>query len=68
MGMSPGPIPFSSIDAYARRFGVEDEDFDHFTRMIRGMDQAILGWDGTEATAKPVGRPLSPDLFDAVFG
>lgn len=39
------PIPFSSIDAYARRFGIDDrDDFDRFCDLIRALDAAFLNW------------------------
>jgi len=36
------PIPWSSIDRYARRHGIEDEDFDVLVRMIRAADAALM--------------------------
>lgn len=67
--MSAGPIPFTSINTYAGRFGIDGEDFAYFARMIRAMDEAMLGRGVPAANAaKPVGRPLTPELFDAVFG
>jgi len=42
-GASPGAIPFTEIDAYARRFGPHDEDdFDELLTLIRSMDGAYL--------------------------
>lgn len=39
----PGPIPFSSIDAYARRYGIDDlVEFDRFRRLIMAMDSQYL--------------------------
>ncbi|WP_185982979.1 phage tail assembly chaperone [Aureimonas mangrovi] len=38
-----GPIPFTSIDRYASRFGFDDaNEFDRLLRMIRAMDQEYL--------------------------
>lgn len=38
-----GSIPFSSIDRYAVRYGIEDlDEFDRFRRMIRAQDRAYL--------------------------
>lgn len=38
-----GAIPFSSIDRYAARYGIEDlDEFDRFRRMIRAQDRAYL--------------------------
>lgn len=42
-GFGPGPIPFTSIDAYARRHMIDDPDeFAFFTDLIREMDRAYL--------------------------
>ena len=44
IGMGIGPIPWSSIDAYARRFGVGNRDaFEDFTALVVAMDVAYLG-------------------------
>lgn len=32
------PIPFSAIDRYAKRFGIEGEAFDLFLAQIRSLD------------------------------
>lgn len=38
-----GAVPFSAIDRYAARYGIEDlEEFDRFRRMIRAQDRAYL--------------------------
>jgi hypothetical protein len=38
-----GPIPFSSLDRYADRYGVSDPDqFDSFVVMIRALDVAYI--------------------------
>jgi hypothetical protein len=40
-----GPIPFTSIDRYASRFGVVAvDDFNAFRELIRAMDGAYLAW------------------------
>lgn len=42
-GMTLGPIPFTSIDRYASRFGIDDPDeFDQFRKAIRACDEAWL--------------------------
>lgn len=44
-----GPIPFSAIDRWATRHGVEDADeFDFLTRAIRAADKAYLAWAAEE--------------------
>lgn len=41
--MSVGPIPWSAIDAYARRYRIDDEDqFGFLVQMIRAMDAVFL--------------------------
>lgn len=43
--MGVGPIPFTSIDRYAARYGiVAVDDFDAFRELIRAMDDAYLEW------------------------
>lgn len=37
-GLGVGGIPFSAIDAYARRFGIEGEEFDAFANGVRAAD------------------------------
>lgn len=40
-----GPIYFQAIDAYARRFGLDDRDrFERFEHLIRCMDAAYRQW------------------------
>lgn len=42
-GFSYGPIPWTAIDAYARRFGIDDlEEFEDFVFLIRAMDDVHL--------------------------
>lgn len=41
--MSPGPIPFSSLDAYARRHGFDDpDDFEMLRLAVRALDAVFL--------------------------
>lgn len=56
IGMSglPGPIPWSAIDAYAQRLGLEGEDLEHFTRLLRALDDELLDYTRSkEAGGKP---------------
>lgn len=39
-----GRIPWSSINAYALRYGIDGEDFEHLVHMIDAMDDVFLGW------------------------
>ena len=58
--------PYSAIDRWAQRNGVTDPDeFALLVEMISAMDMALSGTEGQGSTAS---RPLSPELFDAVFG
>lgn len=42
-GFGIGPIPWSSINAYAQRYGISDTDeFDVFAAMIRVMDNIFV--------------------------
>jgi len=44
MGMgSPGPIPWTAIDAWARRHGVEDEEaFEDLVVFVQAQDRVYL--------------------------
>lgn len=43
VGFAVGPIPFAAIDAYARRYGVDDRDeFDRLRDLVRAADEAYL--------------------------
>lgn len=56
LGMSVGPIPWSSIDRYALRFGIDGgDDFEAFAALISAMDGAYLDHSAkkAEAAAKP---------------
>lgn len=49
IGFGIGPLPWSAIDRYAGRFGIDDPDeFDRFKRLMRAMDRAFLGWRGEQ--------------------
>lgn len=42
-GFGLGPVPWSAIDGYARRYQVTDEaQFDVLVRFIRAMDATLL--------------------------
>lgn len=52
MGFGIGPIPFTSIDRYAARYGFDaPDDFDFLRRALRAMDAKFL-----ELAAKPRGK------------
>jgi hypothetical protein len=44
IGMDLGPIPWSSIDRYASRYGVVGDDFDRLCSLIRAMDHTFLAY------------------------
>lgn len=72
VGMGVAPIPFTSIDRFAVRHGVEGEDFDFFTRMMRAMDGVALAYwserqDGQQTKANVSSRPAR-EVFDAIWG
>jgi hypothetical protein len=39
-----GAIPWSSIDRYAARHGIDSDDFNRFCALIRAMDAAYLAY------------------------
>ena len=44
-----GPIPYSAIDRWAIRNGVDDpDDFAFIVRAVRAADQAYLAWAADE--------------------
>jgi hypothetical protein len=44
IGMEAGAIPWSSIDRYARRYRIDEDEFDRFARLIRAMDTTYLAY------------------------
>ena len=38
IGMEAGPIPWTAIDRYAERHGIEGDDFEEFLILVRAMD------------------------------
>lgn len=46
IGMGLGPIPWSSIDRFARRYGFHGDDFDRLCSLIQAMDVAYLDYHG----------------------
>jgi hypothetical protein len=51
VGVTRGAIPWGSIDRYAARYGIEDDDFDDFVQLIRAMDAVWLA--AKDANAQP---------------
>jgi hypothetical protein len=42
VALARGAIPWTSIDRYAARHGIEADGYDRFCRLIRAMDAAYL--------------------------
>ena len=42
VGLTRGAIPWSSIDRYAARHGIDGDDFNRFYALIRAMDATYL--------------------------
>lgn len=70
-GMAAMPIPSGSVERFAGRHQIDGEDFDFLVQMIRAMDAVALehwrGQEGVGAKPKEAARPLSPELFDALW-
>jgi hypothetical protein len=45
----PAPIPFSAIDAYAKRYGVQGCAFDTLLQLVTALDRAYREWEGEQA-------------------
>ena len=58
----PGPVPFMAIDAYARRYGIDDKDeFDRFRFLVAAMDGQLLKWMAAQiADARSPPEPSEP--------
>lgn len=42
--MSPGSIPFSEVDTWARRYDIEGEEFELLQLFIRRLDGVYINW------------------------
>lgn len=52
-GFDEGSIPWTAIDAYARRYDITDEDeFYFFCGLIREVDSAYIKWRGQQRDKK----------------
>lgn len=50
VGMGEGGIPFTAIDRYAQRYGMDRlDDFDRFQSLIRGLDGEYLTIRGEQS-------------------
>lgn len=43
-----GPIPWTAIDRYAERHGIDGERFDELERYIKAIDAAYLEWQSEQ--------------------
>jgi hypothetical protein len=59
-GMSPGPIPWRDVDAYATRQGLPPGLARAFDRMIEALDWAYLDWMATERKRNAEKPPPPP--------
>ena len=50
--MGIGPIPFSAIDRYGSRLGLDEDEFDNFRVLIRALDGAYLDHNEERRKAK----------------
>lgn len=55
-GMAMGPIPWSAINEYAKRYDYTGEGFDYLVRMVRALDDTFLAYDKAEADRKRAER------------
>lgn len=69
-GFGPAPISFADIESYQRLHREPVRPFE--IEIIRALDSEVLkAASGKSETGKPAAvsnRPMSPALFDAVFG
>jgi len=49
------PLPWTAVDAYARRHGIAGENFDMFWRLIGELDAEYLDWHATKRKAEADG-------------
>lgn len=56
-GAVPRPIAWTSLDAFARRHGIEDDDYTAFVAIMRALDAAMM----TEANKRRPSGPPRPD-------
>lgn len=52
----PGRIPFSAIDGYARRYGIEGSTFDVLVSVIDACDAEFLAVDAERARERAARR------------
>jgi hypothetical protein len=59
IGMSEGPVPWTAMDRYALRYELEEEDFDRFVLIMKGMDIVYIKIRDVQRAkaSKPVKKP-----------
>lgn len=50
VGMGVGQIPWTSIDRFAERHGLEEEEYDSFLYLIRRMDEEFMDHANAQAS------------------
>lgn len=53
VGMGLGPIPWTALNDYALRHGIDDEEFDIFVTLVRRLDAAFLGYQDEKRKKDP---------------
>ncbi len=61
-GAVPRPIAWTSLDAFARRHGIEDDDYTNFVTVMRAIDAAMMTETNKRqpAASSPGQRPDHP--------
>ncbi|GHC79365.1 phage tail assembly chaperone [Limoniibacter endophyticus] len=70
LSMGVGPIPLASIDNWIGHNDLDEVDGECFKYAVREMDKAYLEYANKPEDQRPTvsSRPLTPELFDAIFG
>ena len=63
LGIGEGPIPFTSIDRFAQRYGIDNlDDFDEFRSLIHAIDGEYLKFRSEQSKNKDAdmtkGKPI----------
>lgn len=58
IGMAAGPIPWSSVDAWAKRNGIDEpEEFDELWLLIRAADSVVMEHIAAQSAARKNDKP-----------
>ena len=52
IGMGVGPIPWSSLNAWAARNSIRGDDFERFVMVLRGLDNIYMEKQGKKTKGK----------------